>query len=127
MPRRFPIFQFPNPPLIATMAAAVIASVRTALRLVEPGGTAILIGIPHGEITVSIAALVRRQVRVIGSLIYDHPTGFERTSSCWRRTGPGHRILGEPFELASAQEALANGDHAREASPRRWRPGRGGS
>jgi len=27
MPRRFPIFQFPNPPLIATMAAAAIALV----------------------------------------------------------------------------------------------------
>ena len=25
MPRRFPLFQFPNPPLIATMAAAAIA------------------------------------------------------------------------------------------------------
>jgi hypothetical protein len=27
MPRQFPIFQFPNPPLIATMAAAAIAKI----------------------------------------------------------------------------------------------------
>jgi hypothetical protein len=27
MPRRFPMFQFPNPPLIATMAAGAIAMV----------------------------------------------------------------------------------------------------
>ena len=27
MPRRFPIFQFPNPPLIATMAAAAFARI----------------------------------------------------------------------------------------------------
>jgi hypothetical protein len=39
MPRRFPIFQFPNPPLIATMAAAAIATFtrgtpsRTAMQL----------------------------------------------------------------------------------------------
>ena len=86
--------------------------VRTALRLVEAGGTAILIGIPHGEIPVSIAALVRRQVRVIGSLIYDHPTGFERTLEMLAAHGtrPGS-ILGQPFELASAQEALASAAH----------------
>ena len=33
MPRRVPIFQFPNPPLLATMAAAAIARMT---RLVPP-------------------------------------------------------------------------------------------
>ncbi len=43
MPRRFPIFQFPNPPLIATMAAAAIATMtqgkasRTAMQLSRLG------------------------------------------------------------------------------------------
>jgi hypothetical protein len=43
MPRRFPIFQFPNPPLVATMAAAAIARMtqgkasRTAMRLSRLG------------------------------------------------------------------------------------------
>ena len=43
MPRRFPIFQFPNPPLIAAMAAAAIARFtrgtpsRTAMQLSRLG------------------------------------------------------------------------------------------
>ena len=43
MPRRFPIFQFPNPPLVATMAAAAIARMtqgkasRTAMQLSRLG------------------------------------------------------------------------------------------
>ena len=83
--------------------------VLSALRLVEPGGTVILIGIPHSEIPVPIASLVRRQVHVIGSLIYDHPTGFERTLELLsgQETTPG-QILGEPYGLASAQEALSS-------------------
>lgn len=83
--------------------------VLSALRLVEPGGTVILTGIPHSEIPVPIASLVRRQVHVIGSLIYDHPTGFERTLKLLsgRATNPS-RILGEPFELASAQAAMSS-------------------
>lgn len=82
--------------------------VLAALRLVEPGGTVILIGIPHAEIPIPVASLVRRQVRVIGSLIYDHPIGFERTLSLLSapQSNPG-RILGEPFGLASAQDALS--------------------
>jgi threonine dehydrogenase-like Zn-dependent dehydrogenase len=83
--------------------------VLSALRLAEPGGSVILIGIPHSEIPVPIASLVRRQVHVIGSLIYDHPTGFERTLKLLsgQGTNPG-RILGEPFGFASAQEALSS-------------------
>ncbi len=82
--------------------------VLSALRLVEPGGTVILIGIPHGEIPIPVASLVRRQVHVIGSLIYDHPGGFERTLKLLSvgATNPS-RILGEPFGLAAAQEALS--------------------
>ncbi|MBV9604422.1 MAG: alcohol dehydrogenase catalytic domain-containing protein [Solirubrobacterales bacterium] len=83
--------------------------VLSALRLVEPGGTVILIGIPHTEIPVPIASLVRRQVHVIGSIIYDHPSGFERTLDLLsaRETRPG-TILGEPFGLGSAQEAMSS-------------------
>jgi alcohol dehydrogenase/L-iditol 2-dehydrogenase len=83
--------------------------VLTALRLVEPSGTAILIGIPHAEIPIPVASLVRRQVHVIGSLIYDHPVGFRRTLDLLSGRGahPG-RILGEPFSLSRAQEALSS-------------------
>jgi len=83
--------------------------VRSALRRVEPGGTAILIGIPHSDIPVPVASIVRRQIRVVGSLIYDHPAGFERTLELLARNdvNPG-RILGQPFRLAAAQEALAS-------------------
>ncbi len=83
--------------------------VLSALRLVAPGGTVILIGIPHGEIPVPVASLVRRQVHVLGSLIYDHPGGFQRTLELLsgRETNPG-RILGEPFGLTDAQEALSS-------------------
>lgn len=83
--------------------------VLSALRLVEPGGTVILIGIPHREIPIPVASLVRRQVHIVGSLIYDHPTGFERTLKLLsgRATNPG-RILGEPFGIACAQEAMSS-------------------
>ncbi|MGH9120429.1 MAG: zinc-binding dehydrogenase, partial [Acidimicrobiales bacterium] len=82
--------------------------VLSALRLVEPGGTVILIGIPHGEIPIPVASLVRRQVHVIGSLIYDHPGGFERTLQLLSAgtTSPS-RVLGDPFGLADAQDALS--------------------
>ena len=53
--------------------------IRSSVDLVEPGGTVVLIGIPHTDIPISIASVVREQVRVIGSLIYDHPGDFKDT------------------------------------------------
>jgi threonine dehydrogenase-like Zn-dependent dehydrogenase len=84
------------------------AGVRKALDLVQAGGTVILIGIPHQDVPIPIGGLVRRQVHVIGSLIYDHPGGFERTLKLLaaRETTPS-RILGTPFPFAAASEALS--------------------
>ncbi|MGH2914694.1 MAG: zinc-dependent alcohol dehydrogenase [Solirubrobacteraceae bacterium] len=84
------------------------AGVRTALQRVEPGGTVVLIGIPHQDVPVPIATVVRNQVRVIGSLIYDHPQGFARTLELLAQgdLAPS-RVLGARFEIESGPEALA--------------------
>lgn len=84
------------------------AGVRQALELVGAGGTVILIGIPHQDVPISISGLVRRQVHVIGSLIYDHPAGFERTLNLLeRREIVPSRVLGAPFPFSATPEALA--------------------
>ena len=84
------------------------AGIRTAVERVQPGGTVILIGIPHGDVPVSIASIVRRQVRVIGSLIYDHPDDFRDTIGLLaaRTVTPG-TILGPPSAFTSVSAAMA--------------------
>jgi 2-desacetyl-2-hydroxyethyl bacteriochlorophyllide A dehydrogenase len=83
--------------------------IRSAVSLVEPGGTVILIGIPHADVPISIASIVRQQVRVIGSLIYDHPTDFRETIGLLAaRTVTPSTILGPPSDFASVSEAMAD-------------------
>lgn len=82
--------------------------VRRSVELVEPGGTVVMIGIPHTDIPISIASVVRQQVRVIGSLIYDHPIDFEQTIRLLaEHTVRPSAILGPPTDFTAAPEALA--------------------
>jgi hypothetical protein len=69
MPRRFPIFQFPNPPLIAAMLAGAIASTtegRLSRNAKLLSRLALLVW-SAGEITTG-ANLFRRLLGVIGGI-----------------------------------------------------------
>ncbi|HLI58707.1 MAG TPA: alcohol dehydrogenase catalytic domain-containing protein [Solirubrobacteraceae bacterium] len=95
-----------------------VGGVRTALELAEPGGTVTLIGIPHDEVTVSFAAIVRDQLEIRGSLIYDHPADFRDTLALLAagEVAPS-RILNGPVPFASVGRALAR---ARDVAGKTW-------
>jgi alcohol dehydrogenase/L-iditol 2-dehydrogenase len=60
-------------------AAGVPAAVRTGLQRAEPGATVTLIGLSQAQLPTSTYELVRRQLTLRGSLIYDHPADFPDT------------------------------------------------
>ncbi|MFZ0042539.1 MAG: alcohol dehydrogenase catalytic domain-containing protein [Solirubrobacteraceae bacterium] len=83
--------------------------IRNSVELVEPGGTIVLIGIPHTDIPISIAKVVREQVHVIGSLIYDHPGDFQDTIGLLAaQTVAPSEILRPPSDFASVSDAMAD-------------------
>jgi 2-desacetyl-2-hydroxyethyl bacteriochlorophyllide A dehydrogenase len=71
-------------------------AVNHALELVRPGGRVVLTGLPHAPSTVSFFSVVRREVTIIGSMIYqDEFAGAMRLVAAGQvRTGPliTHRI-----------------------------------
>ncbi len=82
--------------------------IHSSLRFVQPGGTVVLVGIPDADIPVSIASVVRDQIRVIGSLIYDHPSDFRETIALLAsHTVTPSAILGPPSDFACAPQAMA--------------------
>jgi alcohol dehydrogenase/L-iditol 2-dehydrogenase len=82
--------------------------IRSSVELVEPGGTVVMIGIPHTDIPISIASVVREQVRVMGSLIYDHPGDFRETIGLLAtHTVKPSEILVPPADFAAVAEAMA--------------------
>jgi threonine dehydrogenase-like Zn-dependent dehydrogenase len=82
--------------------------IHSSVELVEPGGTVVMIGIPHTDIPISIASVVRQQVRVIGSLIYDHPTDFRETLALLAdHTVRPSAILSPPSDFVAVSDALA--------------------
>ena len=95
-----------------------VGGVRTALELAEPGGTVTMIGIPHNDVTVSFAAIVRDQLEIKGSLIYDHPADFRGTLDLLAdgAVNPS-RILTGPAPFASVGDALAE---ARDVAGKTW-------
>ena len=84
------------------------AGIRSSVDLVEPGGTIVMIGIPHTDIPIPIASVVRQQVRVMGSLIYDHPGDFKETIDLLAaHTVTRGGILGPPADFDAVSEAMA--------------------
>ena len=83
--------------------------IRSSVALAEPGGTVVMIGIPHADIPISIASVVRQQIRVIGSLIYDHPADFKQTINLLAaRSVKPSAILGPPADFADVSHAMAD-------------------
>ncbi len=66
----------------------------------------------------SIASVVRQQVRLIGSLIYDHPGDFHETIDLLAsHTVRSSAILSPPVDFAASADALAG---ASEAAGKSW-------
>jgi alcohol dehydrogenase/L-iditol 2-dehydrogenase len=53
-----------------------VGGTQQALRSLGTGGTLVLIGIPHDDVPLSTASIVRGHATVMGSIIYDHPRDF---------------------------------------------------
>ena len=56
-----------------------VGGTQQALRSLGIGGTLVLIGIPHDDVPLSTASIVRGHGTVMGSIIYDHPGDFRDT------------------------------------------------
>jgi L-gulonate 5-dehydrogenase len=56
-----------------------VGGTQQALRKLGVGGTLVLIGIPHDDVPLSTASIVRGHATVMGSIIYDHPRDFRDT------------------------------------------------
>jgi threonine dehydrogenase-like Zn-dependent dehydrogenase len=88
-------------------AANAPSAVEDALQAVAAGGVVTLLGLTEQEVRFQPLQLVRRQVEVHGSLVYDHPLDFDRTLQLVSDLGlrPG-RIVRARFALTEAAEAL---------------------
>jgi alcohol dehydrogenase/L-iditol 2-dehydrogenase len=53
-----------------------VGGTQQALSELGVGGTLVLIGIPHDDVPLSTASIVRGHATVMGSIIYDHPRDF---------------------------------------------------
>lgn len=87
--------------------SGVPAALPPALDRLAPGGTAVLIGMNKQPLDLSSWTVVYRQLRLVGSLIYDHPTDFADTVAILNdgRVAP-HRVLQADFAFADTAKAF---------------------
>jgi 2-desacetyl-2-hydroxyethyl bacteriochlorophyllide A dehydrogenase len=87
--------------------SGVPAALPPALERLAAGGTAVLIGMNRQTLDLSSWTIVYRQLRIIGSLIYDHPRDFAGTVEVLERADVApHRVLQAEFALEKAGEAF---------------------
>jgi threonine dehydrogenase-like Zn-dependent dehydrogenase len=89
-----------------------------AIGRAAPGATVVLIGLAAAPVPVDAETVVRRQLRILGSLTYDHPDDFAVTIKS--ASGPGlrpGRVLRACYPLEDAQQAFRN---AREVPGKTW-------
>ncbi|MEV2223904.1 alcohol dehydrogenase catalytic domain-containing protein [Nocardia vinacea] len=88
--------------------SGVPAALPPALNRLVAGGTAVLIGINAEPLALSSFDLVYRQLRLIGSLIYDHPSDFADTTVLLDSGAIApSRVLQAEFALDDADRAFA--------------------
>jgi 2-desacetyl-2-hydroxyethyl bacteriochlorophyllide A dehydrogenase len=82
------------------------AAVEQALDLARPGGRVVLTGLPHEASTVNFFGVVRRELRIIGSMIYEQefPEAVRLLST---GTVAVDRLVTHRFPLDQLQEAFA--------------------
>ena len=90
------------------------ASLRTTLDSLAIGGSALLLGLEGGAIDIAGATVVRRQLRLAGSLTYDHPADFEKTVAlvAEEAVDPG-LIITDEVPLEDVQRAFESSGSAR--------------
>ena len=83
------------------------AAVSAAIALAGPGATVVLVGLGHQSATLDAARVVRQRLRIVGSLIYQHPTDFRSTidlvTSGALRPGV---VLRHAFPLEQSERAM---------------------
>jgi 2-desacetyl-2-hydroxyethyl bacteriochlorophyllide A dehydrogenase len=81
-------------------------AVEQALELAHPGGRVVLTGLPHEASTVNFFGVVRRELRIIGSMIYrdEFPEAIRLLSS---GAVTVDRLVTHRFPLGRIQEAFA--------------------
>jgi 2-desacetyl-2-hydroxyethyl bacteriochlorophyllide A dehydrogenase len=86
-----------------------VGGTQQALRALDVGGTLVLIGIPHDDVPLSTASIVRGHSTVMGSIIYDHPRDFSETLAfiADNALSPS-AILRRTFSFDDAQAALSS-------------------
>ena len=85
--------------------AGTAEAVAHALELVRPGGRVVLTGLPHAPTTVSFFSVVRREVTIIGSMIYqdEFPEALRLVTGGTVRTAP---LITHRFPLDRIDEAF---------------------
>jgi 2-desacetyl-2-hydroxyethyl bacteriochlorophyllide A dehydrogenase len=64
-------------PGVVFEAAGSASAVEAAMQMVAPGGSVVMVGLTDQPVSVVPLRFVRRGLRLIGSLIYDHPRDFQ--------------------------------------------------
>jgi 2-desacetyl-2-hydroxyethyl bacteriochlorophyllide A dehydrogenase len=89
--------------------SGVPAALPPALERLRVGGTAVLIGMNRQPLDLSSWTIVYRQLRIVGSLIYDHPGDFAGTVAVLERGDVApHRVLQAEYPLERTAEAFAS-------------------
>jgi 2-desacetyl-2-hydroxyethyl bacteriochlorophyllide A dehydrogenase len=89
--------------------SGVPAALPPALERLQAGGVAVLIGMNRQPLDLSSWTIVYRQLRIIGSLIYDHPGDFADTVAVLERGDVApHRVLQAEFPIEKTAEAFAS-------------------
>jgi 2-desacetyl-2-hydroxyethyl bacteriochlorophyllide A dehydrogenase len=86
--------------------AGTAEAVNHAVTLVRPGGRVVLTGLPHEVTTLSFFPVVRHEITIIGSMIYqdEFPQALRLLEAGRVRTRP---LLTHRFDLAAIDEAFA--------------------
>jgi 2-desacetyl-2-hydroxyethyl bacteriochlorophyllide A dehydrogenase len=91
-------------------------ALRPAVERAAPGATVVLIGLNPRPLPLTTDDIVRRQLVVRGSMIYDHPGDFTTAIAELAQVRPGV-VIESRFPLEQAQEAFAG---AAERAGKTW-------
>jgi threonine dehydrogenase-like Zn-dependent dehydrogenase len=85
--------------------AGTAEAVSQAVDLCRPGGTVVLTGLPHAPTALEFFSVVRREIRILGSMIYqdEFPEAMRLLASGTVRTD---RLLTHRFPLERIQAAF---------------------
>ncbi len=89
--------------------SGTVDGLREAVNYAQTDATVVALGLPHGDIPMPVETVVRKQITLVGSAIYDHPDGFSKALGLVDKgiLSPG-RILGRRYELSMTPEAFAS-------------------